>query len=297
LQVTFDRWQRESDLYKTKLDKKVIEHLRRHDLIVEKDGALWFRTTAYGDDKDRVLIKKDGEATYFLSDIALRWYRFGLRKVARELLFLGADHHGYVPRIKAAMAALGFANQLDVHVVQLVKLLRGGQEVKMSKRAGTYVAIEEVIDEVGLDVARFFFLMHGAGTHMDFNLDAAKEKSEKNPVFYVQYAHARIASLLKKVGTSPTKAETEPIQPSELQLVKLLLEYPRLIEEVAMSGETQKLPFYAMELARGFHDFYTQCRVIDEGRVWARRLVLVKATKKILAEVLSDMGIQAPAKM
>lgn len=297
LNVHFDRWQRESDLYKTKLDKKVLDHLRRHDLLVEKEGAWWFRSTAYGDDKDRVLIKKDGEATYFLSDIALRWYRFGLRKIDREILFLGADHHGYIPRLQGMMAALGFANQLDVSIVQMVRLIRGGQEVKMSKRAGTYVPIEDVIDEVGLDVARFFFLMHGANTHMDFDLDAAKEKSEKNPVFYVQYAHARIASLLKKVGKSPTKNDREAPQPSELQLVKMLLDYPLIIAQVATSGETQKLPFYAMELARAFHDFYTQCRVIDAGVVWARRLVLVKATKYVLAAVLGDMGISAPEKM
>jgi len=297
LKVHFDRWQRESALVTSKLDQKALTHLRAHDLLVEKDGATWFRTTAYGDDKDRVLIKQGGETTYFLSDIALRYYRFLVRGVDRELLYLGADHHGYVPRLNAAMAALGVAKQLDVAIVQMVKLMRGGQEVRMSKRAGNYVPIEDVVDEVGLDATRFFFLMHAADTHMDFNLDLAKEHSEKNPVYYVQYAHARIASLLKKVGKSATKQDVEPPHASEIRLVKLLLEQPRLIAGVAESRETQKLPFYAMELARAFHEFYTNCRVIDEGVVWSRRLTIVKATQKVLADTLAIMGVSAPTSM
>jgi arginyl-tRNA synthetase len=167
----------------------------------------------------------------------------------------------------------------------------------MSKRAGTYVTIEEVLDEVGLDVARFFFLMHGQNTHMDFNLDLAKEKSEKNPVFYVQYAHARIASIIKKTKKLETKKNSDGPQPSELALIKLLLQYPEMIREVTNSYEVQKVPFYALELARTFHDFYTKCRVIDNDEVIASRLVLVHATKKVLAETLGLMGISTPESM
>ncbi|MBI2984798.1 MAG: arginine--tRNA ligase [Candidatus Kerfeldbacteria bacterium] len=297
LKVEFDRWVRESSLYAEKLDVKVVDELRRHDLLAHKDGALWFRTTAFGDDKDRVLIKKDGEKTYFLSDIALRWDRFAIRGVKREILYLGADHHGYVRRLKAAMAALGFAHQLDAEIVQLVRLIRDGHEVKMSKRAGTYVTLEEVVDEVGLDAARFFFLMHAPNTHMDFDITLAKERSEKNPVYYVQYAGARLAGILKNAASLPVQRSKEPPQPSELRLVKALLYFPTVVAEVAVSHETQKLPFYSLDLATKFHEFYTQCRVIDTGTVWAHRLQLVRVTRQVLERVLGLMGVTCPERM
>lgn len=297
LNITFDDWFRESSLYVKKLDIKALAVLESHDFIYHKDGATWFRTTAFGDDKDRVLIKTDGEKAYFLSDIALRYYRFAVRQIDREILFLGADHHGYVPRLQAAMSALGYARKLDVEIVQLVRLMKDGSEVKMSKRAGTYVTLEEVVDEVGLDVARFFFLMHRPSTHMDFDMTLAKEKSEKNPVFYVQYAHARISSMLKKVGKLPRVKSKEAPHTSELNLVKALLHFPNVIREVARTHETQKLPFYAQELATKFHEFYTNCRVIDEQKVWAHRLELVKATQVVLQKSLKVMSISAPEKM
>ena len=297
LKVKFNAWTRESSLYVRKLDEKVMARLRSHDLVYEKDEATWFRTTAFGDDKDRVLIKKDGEKTYFLSDIALRFNRFVQRAIDHELLYLGADHHGYIGRLQAAMAALGFAKKLDVQIVQLVRLLKDGQEVKMSKRAGTYVTLEEVVDEVGLDVARFFFLSHSANSHMDFDLNLAKEKSDKNPVFYVQYAHARMASILKKVGRTKPVNSKEPAHTSELALIKAILHFPNVVAEVAETKETQKLPFYAVDLATKFHDFYTNCRVIDGDKVWQQRLQLVKATKTTLAKTLGLMGVSAPEKM
>jgi arginyl-tRNA synthetase len=265
--------------------------------LYEKDGATWFRTTAFGDDKDRVLIKSDGEKAYFFSDIALRYFRFVQRGFDHEILFLGADHHGYIPRLQAAMSALGHAKKLDVEIVQLVRLMKDGTEVKMSKRAGTYVTLEEVVDEVGLDVARFFFLMHRPSTHMDFDMSLAKEKSEKNPVFYVQYAHARISSLLKKIGRTPIVKSKEPPHTSELNLVKALVQFPEVVADVARSRETQKLPFYAMALATKFHEFYTHCRVMDDGQVWAHRLELVRATQHVLRRVLQVMSITAPEKM
>ncbi|MBI5467294.1 MAG: arginine--tRNA ligase [Candidatus Kerfeldbacteria bacterium] len=297
LRITFNTWFRESSLYEKKLDVKTLDVLHNHDLLQVKDGATWFRTTAFGDDKDRVLIKSDGEKTYFLSDIALRWNRFVQRKFSREILFLGADHHGYIRRLNAAVAALGFANKLDVQIVQLVRLIKGGQEVKMSKRAGTYVTLEEVVDEVGLDVARFFFLMHSNSTHMDFDLDLAKERSEKNPVYYVQYAFTRLSSIQKKLKGLPIVKSSEAPHTSELNLVKALLKFPGLIEQVGRNIETHKLPFYAQELATRFHEFYTNCRVIDDGKVWQHRLALLQATNTVLKKTLQTIGVSQPETM
>lgn len=297
LNIHFNGWFRESALHDKKLDVKTLELLRNHDVLYTKDGATWFRTTAFGDDKDRVLIKADGEKTYFLSDVALRYNRFTQRGFDQEIIFLGADHHGYIGRLNAAMAALGFARRLHVEIVQLVRLVDNGQEVKMSKRAGTYVTLEELIDEVGLDVARFFFLMHSANTHMDFDLHLAKEKSDKNPVYYVQYAHARICSILAKTKKLPVMSGKLPPEPAELRLVKALLRFPHLVEQIGRNYEVHKLPFYAIDLATAFHDFYTTCRVIDHDRVWPHRLRLIKATKIVLAKALGLMGIAAPDSM
>lgn len=295
--VKYDVWFRESRLYAKRTDQKVFEVLRSHDLLFEKDGATWFRTTAFGDDKDRVLIKSDGTQTYLVADIALRWNRFAERHFDREIIFLGADHHGYIGRLQAAAAALGFARRITVNIIQFVRLMRDGQEVKMSKRAGTYVTLDELIDEVGTDVARFFFLMHSANSHMDFDLNAAKEKSEKNPVFYVQYAHARIASVLRKVGRRQPVLLREAPHASELALVKSLLEFPGLVAEVAVSSAVHKLPVYAMDLAAKFHDYYTNCRIIEGEKVWKHRLVLLKATQVVLRKTLGLMGVSAPEKM
>lgn len=297
LRIHFNIWFRESSLYDKKLDVKALDVLRNHDLLYDKDGATWFRTTAFGDDKDRVLIKSDGEKTYFVSDIALRYNRFVQRGFQREVLFLGADHHGYVPRLTAAMAALGFARRLEVQIVQLVRLMKDGQEVKMSKRAGTYVTLEEVVDEVGLDVARFFFLMHSQTTHMDFDLNLAKEKSDKNPVFYVQYAYTRLHSILKKLKGLPIVRSPDGPHTSELNLVKALLRFPGLIEQLGRSYEIHQLPFYAMDLATRFHEFYTNCRVIDNGQVWQHRLALIQATNVVLKKTLQTIGVSQPEKM
>jgi len=297
LNINFDRWVRESGLYEQKLDEKALAILRSHDVVYKKDQALWFRTTAFGDDKDRVLIKGDGEKTYFLSDIALRWWRFEIRQISREVIYLGADHHGYIGRLQAAMAALGFAKQLDVEIVQFVRLMENGQEVKMSKRAGNFVTLEELVDAVGLDVARFFFMLHSPRTHMDFDFGLAKEKSEKNPVFYVQYAHARICSLLKKTKKVPPHRGKIEKQPSETALIKSMLKFPDLITEVSRNHETQKLAFYSLELATAFHDFYDRCRVIDQEKIWPHRLQLLQAAQKVLALTLKVMGISAPERM
>ncbi len=295
--VKYSTWFRESTLHKRKLTEKMIDYLDQHGLLFQQDGAAWFKTTAFGDDKDRVLVKKDGSMTYLVADVALRWNRFMERKIDREIIYLGADHHGYIGRLNAIAAALGHARAIDVLILQLVRLMKDGQEVKMSKRAGTYVTLEEVVDEVGVDAARFFFLMHGGNTHMDFDLNLAKEKSEKNPVYYVQYAHARIASILTKTKKLPVLASKEAPHTSELNLVKILLHFPRLIEEIGANREVHKLSFYAMDLAAKFHEFYTYCRVIDDGKVWKHRLVLVTVTQRILAQTLGLMGVTSPEKM
>lgn len=295
--VTYNRWYRETELYEQQLPVKALALLRQKGLLYEQDQATWLKTTQFGDDKDRVVVKSDGTYTYIVPDIALRWDRFVKRKFDREIILLGADHHGYVARLKTAMAALGFPSKLDVILMQLVRLMRGGAEVKMSKRAGTYVTLEELIDEVGLDAARFFFLMHAANTHMDFDLDLAKEKSDQNPVYYVQYAHARICSILKKARGAPLGKEQALVDPSAATLIRELLRLPELIEEVAVSYDVHKLPFYAMRLAETFHVFYGQVRVIDQGTINPRALVLVQATKLVLAKTLKLMGVSAPEKM
>ncbi|MBI5405262.1 MAG: arginine--tRNA ligase [Candidatus Kerfeldbacteria bacterium] len=297
MKITFDRWFKESELIERGLDEKVLAMLRERELLYEQDGAIWFKTTAYGDDKDRVLIKSDGEKTYFLSDIALRYDRFVERKFEHEILFLGADHHGYIGRLKAAVTGLGFPGAIDIFIVQFARLMKDGVEVKISKRAGNFVTIEELIDEVGADAARFFFLLHAANTHMDFDLNLAKDRSDKNPVYYVQYAHARICSILKKAHGLPEKKSSVEVDPSEVALMKEILRLPTLVEEISRSYDVHKLPFYAVGLATAFHSFYTRVRVIDDGHVDPKRLDLIEATKIALAKALGLMGVTAPSKM
>lgn len=295
--VRYHRWFKESELYAKRMPEAALSLLREKGLLYAHEGATWFKTTAFGDDKDRVVVKSDGTYTYIIPDVALRWDRFVKRKFDREVIILGADHHGYVSRLQAAVAALGFPGALDVILVQLVRLISNGEEVRMSKRAGTFVTLEELIDDVGLDVARFFFLMHSANAHMDFDLDLAKEKSEKNPVYYVQYAHARICSILKKTRGLPRTKGTALKETAALGLIKQLLRLPELVGEVATTYDCHKLPFYSMDVATAFHTFYDTVRVIDAGVVQERRLKLVEATKQVLENTLKLMGVSAPEKM
>lgn len=301
LKIKYDRWFRESDLYGKGLPEKVMTLFKEKNLLYKQEEAIFLKTTFFGDDKDRVLVKKDGEPTYFLSDIAYHYDKLALRKFDRVIDIWGADHHGYQSRMQAALRALGFENKLDIIIYQLVRLKKDGVEVKMSKRAGTFVTLDELIDDVGPDVARFFFLMYAADTHMDFDLNLAREKSEKNPVYYVQYAHARICSIIKKAGKmlrnkkyhDPEKLNKK----EELDLLKEILKLPELIKEISRSYEVHKLSFYAQNLAIKFHDFYTVCRVIDNGQLKIRRLELIKLTKFALMKVLGMMGISALDKM
>jgi arginyl-tRNA synthetase len=303
--IRFDNYFSEKELQASGKVEEVIKILEEKNLIYEKEGAVWFKSTEFGDDKDRVVVKSTGEKTYFGSDIA--YHKEKLDRGFEKLIDIwGADHHGEVKRTEGALKALGYDDKLDVILTQFVRVIKDGQEMKMSKRAGTYVSVDDLIDEVGRDATRFFFLMHSADTHMTFDLDLAKEKSEKNPVYYIQYAHARIASILKKAEESNLISDIRKIlEPSsgvhskERALVFELLKFPDLVEEISQNYAVHFLPQYAIGLADKFHSFYADCRVIDEENLdlTAQRLELIKAVKIVLAEVLRLMGISAPEKM
>ncbi|MFA6553078.1 MAG: arginine--tRNA ligase [Patescibacteria group bacterium] len=303
--VRYDKWFSEKSLYASGLVDKMLALLKEKKLLYKSEGAIWLKTTQYGDDKDRVLIKADGDPVYFLSDIALRYHRFFKRKFSKEIFILGADHHGYQGRMQAAMSILGQAGKLDILLIQLVRLLKHGQEVRMSKRSGTFVTLEELVDEVGVDAARYFFLMYDFNTHMDFNLDLAKKKSKDNPVYYVQYAHARICSIMRKLsqftaankGKKPHRNAAKVLEPAEIGLIKQLIKWPELVADIARSYQVHKLTSYATTVATEFHTFYTQCRVINGKEVNYDRVMLVRATRQVLQNVFAAMGVSAPEKM
>jgi len=313
LGIKFDNWFSEKSLYppaprlrrasKNSKYGEIMEDLMRRDFIYEKDGATWMKTSQLGDSKDRVLIKKDGSETYFLSDILYHFDKFKIRKFDKVIDIWGADHHGYAPRLKAALKALGLPeDNLEIIITQLVRLVKNGKEVKISKRAGVFIKLEELIDEVGLDAAKFFFLMYSPNTHMDFDMELAKQRSEKNPVYYVQYAHARITSILRKVKSKNFQFSIFNFQflkeKEELDLIRKLAEFPELLSEILINYEVHRLPRYALELAREFHNFYEKYRVITEDEnLTSARLGLVTATKIVLANALNLMGIKAPNKM
>ena len=310
MNIKFDEWISEKKMRQTGAVEKILKLLKEKNLTYEKEGALWFRSADFGDDKDRVLITSDknernNEATYILSDIAYHHDKFVERKFDKAVDVWGADHHGYVGRLKAAKKALQLPGELEIIIMQLVRLFEGGQEIRMSKREGTYITLDELLYEIPLDVARFFFLMYSPDTHMDFNLDLAREQSEKNPVYYVQYAYARIHSILAKfkVQSSKFKVASQNLKllthPSEMDLIKQLIRLPEIIEDTALDYQVQRLPQYALEMVRAFHKFYEECRVIDDKNLdlTAARLKLVEATGIVLKNTLDLMGISAPEKM
>ncbi len=302
MQIHFDVWTSEKKIIEDGFVDKALDVLKEKELTFEQEGALWLRTTEFGDDKDRVLVKSDGSKTYFASDAG-----YILNKMERGFtVFIetwGADHHGYIARFKAVAQALGFSGGIRFLIVQLVKVVKDGVEVRMSKRAGNVVTIDELIETVGHDVARFFFLMYAPETHMNFDLGLAEERSQKNPVYYVQYAHARLCSILRKAedeGIAEGKGDLALLaHEKERELIRELMFFPELVETVAMDYSVHKLPQYAMRLADKFHSFYDACRVIDEEQkeLTLARLELVRATRVVLAETLVLMGISAPEKM
>lgn len=302
MQVHFDVWTSEKKIIEDGFVDKALTVLKEKNLTFESEGALWLRTTEFGDDKDRVLVKQDGVKTYFASDAG-----YILNKMERGFTFFietwGADHHGYINRFKAVAQALGFEGEIRFLIVQMVKVVKDGVEVRMSKRAGNVISVDELIEKVGHDVARFFFLMYAPETHMNFDLGLAEERSQKNPVYYVQYAHARLSSILRKAeeeGMTLTQGDLSLLtHTKERELIRELMFFPELVETVAIDFSVHKLPQYAMKLADKFHSFYDACRVIDaeNKEMTEARLQLVLATKVVLAETLSLMGISAPEKM
>ena len=299
--VHFDSFFNEKSLYESGAVKEIVRELEETGNVYESEGALWLATSRFGDDKDRVIVKGDRSYTYVAPDIAYhkdKWER-GFRTAVNVL---GADHAGYGPRLQAGLVALGIpADFLDVELVRLVKLVREGEQVKFSKRAGNIVTLDELLDEVGEDVARYFYVRSSHKTEMNFDLDLAIRQSDENPVFYVQYAHARIASIFERAGTSPDALGEIPageIAPEERLLVLELLDFPRMIQNAASRREVHPVPTYLEILATRFHQFYTVHRVlVDDADVRARRLALCAATKTVLRSGLDLLGVEAPEKM
>jgi len=295
LKIKFDDWISEEDFYKKNKIKKIFDWLKKKNLVYEKDKAWWLKTSQFGDERDWVVVRETGEPTYLLSDIAYHKDKFD-RGFNRVINIWGADHQAHVSKMKAAVKMLGFKGELDILILQLVTL-RGKE--KISKRTGKIITLEELVDETGLDVARFFYLQKSLDTHMEIDLKLAKEQSEKNPVYYIQYARARICSILRKAkqrNNTPMVALLR--HPSELNLIKQVIRFPEIIEDTAKDYQVQRLPQYAADLATAFHQFYRDCKVLtDDKNLTKTRLSLVLAAKIVLENVLSLMGISAPEKM
>ena len=299
--IKFNKWFSEKSLYKSKAVEKTIEELGKKNLIYKKEGAVWFKSTKFGDDKDRVLIKTDGEKTYFASDIAYLKNKFK-RNFGKLIIFLGADHYGYIGRMKAAAEALGYKKEnLAFVIIQLVRLLKEGKEVRMSKRTGSYITINELIDEVGLDAARFFFLMSSPETHMDFDLDLAKEQSLKNPVYYVQYGGVRCGGILNRSRATSDKRQVNfklLNTPADINLTRMLARFPETVEAAALNYNLQALVRFALDLSREFNNFYEKEKIIGEKQdLMAARLELIKATRIVFKTLFNLLGISLPEKM
>jgi len=303
LGVSFDVWFSEQSLYEKGQYQTAMSLLRQGGYIAEKEDAIWFVSTALGEDKDNVVVRGDGSPTYFATDIAYHYNKFLERKFDRVINIWGADHQGHVSRMKAVVGALGISpERLQVIISQMVTLRRGGEIVRISKRSGDIITLREVAEEVGSDACRFFFLSRSADSQMDFDLELAKRESPDNPVYYVQYAHARIASILRlaqqrEIDYSDGDVSLITTEP-ELTLIRKLLLLPELVETVARTLEPHHLTYYAQDLATVFHSFYKQCRVISRNEALTKaRLKLVEAAKIVLAQTLHLMGMTAPEKM
>ncbi|XXM72806.1 arginine--tRNA ligase [Lysinibacillus sphaericus] len=302
--VPFNVWYSETSLYENGKIDAALSKLRENGHVYEEEGATWFRSTELGDDKDRVLIKNDGTYTYLTPDISYHQDKF---ERGHDVLIniWGADHHGYIPRMKAAVEALGFDREkLEVAVIQLVHLYKNGEKMKMSKRTGKAVTMRELVEEVGLDAVRYFFAMRSADTHMDFDLDLAVSQSNENPVYYAQYAHARICSILRQAEESGLASE-DRIDLSligtekEIDLLKKLGEFPQMIADAAEKRTPHRVANYINDLASAFHSFYNANKVLDEENreLTTARLALVKAVRVTLQNALALIGVAAPEKM
>jgi len=303
LRVKFDVWFSEHDLYQGGQWDRVMAILNGGGYVAQKENATWFVSTALGEDKDNVLIRSNGSPTYFASDIAYHYNKFLERKFDQVINIWGADHQGHVSRMKAVVGALGVASErLTVIITQLVTLRRGQEVVRLSKRSGDIITLAEVMDEVGVDACRFVFLSRSADSQMDFDLELAKKQSVENPVYYVQYAYARIASILRlaqEQGIDFSDGDVSLLtHEAELALIREMVKLPELVEMMAASLEPHHLPHYAQDLATIFHSFYQQCRVVSSDQAVTRaRLKLVMAARVVLARVLNLMGMTAPERM
>ncbi|HPN72976.1 MAG TPA: arginine--tRNA ligase [Candidatus Omnitrophota bacterium] len=302
--VRFDVWTKQSGIEKRNEVEATLQELERSGHIYSSEGARWFRSTALGDDKDRVVVKSDGSFTYLAPDMAYHRDKYS-RGFDRVIDLLGPDHHGYIKRMKAAVQALGHnASSLDILIVQLVTLMRGGETVSMSTRKGEFVSLRELLDDIGSDVTRFCFLSRRLDSHLDLDVDLVKKESSDNPVFYMQYAHARIRSIQKFSGKMPlrliftrTRLDMLTSEP-ERQLMRKLGEFPFVLRSSAESLEPNRLLTYLNELARSFHSFYTACRVVSEDRSMTKsRLFLVECTRIVLANGLGVLNITLPERM
>jgi arginyl-tRNA synthetase len=303
--IEFDLWFSEQSLYDSGKVDAVIEDFKEKNIIYEKDGALWFKTTNFGDEKDRVVVRKNGQTTYFASDIAYHMEKFE-RGFYRVIDVWGADHHGYIPRVTGAIEASGLnRDRFKVILVQLVNLLRGQIPVAMSTRAGKFVTLSEVVEEVGRDAARFIFLTRHYESPLDFDLELAKKKTNDNPVFYVQYVHARISSIFRKgreIGFKEIGWDEEAVkvlqEPEEINLIKTMTRYPEVVEDSARFLEPHRITFYLMDLASSFHAYYNKHRVLSDDKMLSKgRLYLVLAVQKVIRNGLTLLGVSAPDRM
>jgi len=303
--LKFDVWFRESQLHEKGDIEKTLQFLNEKGFVYQEEGAQWFRSTAFGDEKNRVLVRKDGTPTYFLSDVAYHLNKYQ-RKFKKVIDIWGPDHHGHIPRMKAAVQALGYDSScLDILIVQQVNLLSGGQPVKMSKRAGEFITMAELIQDVGRDAARFFFLLRSMESHLDFDIDLAKAQSQENPVYYVQYAHARICSILEYARGKgypvphPREVNFQLLnEEEELVLIKQTVSLPDVVLRAAQDFQPHLLPYYLQDLATQFHSFYTKHRVISENQELSKaRLLLCDSVRIVLRNGLTLIGVSAPVKM
>jgi arginyl-tRNA synthetase len=303
--IDFDVFFRESDLYGSGREiEEAREMLQSRETTYEQDGALWFRSTDFGDEKDRVLVRSDGTPTYFLADSAYHLHKF--RRGFKHVIDIwGPDHHGHVKRLQAASTVLGAPEGwLEVLIVQWVRLVEEGKQISMSKRGGEYVTLKDLVMDVGIDAAKFFFLMRKTNAHLDFNLTLARTESEENPVYYVQYAHARISSVISYATEQGVEFPKDSscvdllIEPEEIDLMRRLVIFPQLIEGAAIMREPHRLTTFAQQLAASFHHFYHICRIVsDDRRLSEARLLLADATRIVLRETLRLLGVYAPERM
>jgi arginyl-tRNA synthetase len=300
--VHYDLWQSEKELHDTGRIKAGLQRLTDLGHTYEADGALFFKATEFGDDKDRVLVRRDGRPTYFANDVTYHYEK--LQRADKVIDILGPDHHGYIGRLKGLAEALGYSrDHLEVMIAQQITLMRGNEVVSMSKRAGHIVTLDDIIDEVGVDAARFFFVMLAPESPLTFDLELAKEQTNENPVYYVQYGHARIASVFKNaVPADIEAARSAPLDaltnPSEIALARRLAEMPRIVQNVAEHLAPHRLTRYARDIASDFHQFYHECRVlVDDRETRLARLGLCLATKTVLSRVLDMIGVSAPESM